>query len=105
MDMLPFFQKMLQNDASDMYLTVGMAPCVRVHGDMVALSETNFTEEDVEDAIFSLMSEAQKNEFLETNECNFAIDIKDLGRFRVSAFVQRNCKGGVIRHIQSKSPQ
>ncbi len=104
MDMLPFFQKMLQNDASDMYLTVGMAPCVRVHGDMVALSETNFTEEDVEDAIFSLMSEAQKNEFLETNECNFAIDIKDLGRFRVSAFVQRNCKGCVIRHIQSKIP-
>ncbi|MBS0286566.1 MAG: PilT/PilU family type 4a pilus ATPase [Proteobacteria bacterium] len=104
MDMLPYLQKMVQNEASDLFLTVDMPPCVRVHGDIVALTETNFSENDVTNAILNLMSEAQKKEYLETNECNFAIDVKELGRFRVSAFVQRNQKGCVIRHIQSKIP-
>lgn len=104
MDMQPFFEKMIQNGASDMFLTAGMPPCVRVNGDIMALSDKNFTEEEVSDAIFKLMTDAQQSEFLQTNECNFAIDIKDKGRFRISAFVQRNCRGCVIRHIPSKIP-
>ncbi|MGD9592421.1 MAG: type IV pili twitching motility protein PilT, partial [Candidatus Berkiella sp.] len=104
MDMLPFFEKMIQNNASDMFLTVGMPPCVRVHGDMLALSDSAFSEKDVSKAILGLMTDAQRDEFLSTNECNFAIDIIELGRFRVSAFIQRNQKGCVIRHIQSQIP-
>ncbi len=104
MDLQPYFEKMIQNEASDMFLTADMPPCARVHGEMVALSETAFSQQEVENTILGLMTESQKDEYVQTNECNFAIDVKNLGRFRVSAFVQRNQKGCVIRHIQSKIP-
>ncbi len=104
MEMRPLFEKMIQNEASDLFLTVGMPPCIRVHGDIVALTQANCSEEEVNKAIEGLMTESQLKEYLANNECNFAIDIKEMGRFRVSAFVQRNYKGCVVRHIQSKIP-
>ncbi len=104
MDMLPYFQKMIENDASDMFLTVGMPPCIRVHGDILALSDNNMSDSDIDKAISNLMTQAQREEYKQSNECNFAFDIKALGRFRVSAFIQRNQKGCVIRHIQSNIP-
>jgi twitching motility protein PilU len=104
MDISPLFQKMIDNDASDLFLTAGMPPCFRVHGDVATLSEDKFTDEDVLSAILNMMNEAQKKEYFATNECNFALDIQEMGRFRVSAFVQRNQAGCVIRYIKPVIP-
>lgn len=104
MDMNPYFQKMIENNASDLFLAVGVPPCVKVNGEIVAISDKKFLEEDVNNAVFSLMNEAQKKEFTQTNECNFAIGVKGMGRFRISTFMQRGQMGCVIRYIQTKIP-
>ncbi|MBS0288901.1 MAG: PilT/PilU family type 4a pilus ATPase [Proteobacteria bacterium] len=104
MDLKPYFQKMIENEASDLYLTAGMPACVRVNGEILALSNQILAEEVVCEAILSLMTKAQQDEYVSTKECNFALDIDNIGRFRVSAFVQRNHKGCVIRYIKSQIP-
>lgn len=104
MEMKPYLHKMIENQASDLYLAVGVPPCVKVNGEIVALSDKQFFEKEVNNAVFSLMNDAQKKEFSMTNECNFAFGVKGLGRFRVSAFMQRGQIGCVIRYIQTKIP-
>src|SRR5574338_1036984 len=104
MEMKPYLHKMIENQASDLYLAVGVPPCVKVNGEIVALSDKQFFEDEVNNAVFSLMNDAQKKEFSITNECNFAFGVKGLGRFRVSAFMQRGQIGCVIRYIQTKIP-
>lgn len=104
MDMTPYLQKMIECRASDFYLAVGVPPCLRVNGELVELSDKPFFEETVNDAVFSLMNEAQKKEFNASNECNFAFGVKGMGRFRVSAFMQRGQIGCVVRYIQTQIP-
>lgn len=99
-----YLKKMVGNNASDLFLTVGVPPSVKIHGDIQPISEDVFSANDVASAVLGLMNEDQRNEFNLTNESNFAFGVKDVGRFRVSAFIQRNQIGCVIRHIQTKIP-
>lgn len=95
---------MVQKNASDLFITVGMAPSLKVNGKIAPVTKTTLTPGQAREVVESIMSEAQLKEFREHNECNFAISASGVGRFRVSAFVQRNQAGMVLRKIETKIP-
>ncbi|MDG3087119.1 PilT/PilU family type 4a pilus ATPase [Vibrio hannami] len=94
--------QMLDNKASDLYITVD-APCfLRIDGELKAISAV-MDEEHVSQMLDSCMDEERKQEFVQTKEANFAI-VRDNGRFRISAFFQRELPGAVIRRIETEIP-
>ncbi|MET0092665.1 MAG: PilT/PilU family type 4a pilus ATPase, partial [Sedimenticola sp.] len=104
MDFNALLNLMITKEASDLFITSEMAPCIKVHGRIMPVSKSKITEEQSKELVMGLMSPAQREEFTHTNECNFAINSKDGGRFRVSAFVQRDAVGMVMRRIETKIP-
>jgi twitching motility protein PilU len=91
--------------ASDLFITVGMPPSVKVNGRIMPVSKKPISEEQAREMVVGIMSPAQREEFSQTKECNFAISARGVGRFRVSAFVQRNAVGMVLRRIESEIPK
>jgi len=96
--------KMAEHKASDLFITAGVAPCIKVHGRLQPIDETPLTPERTRELVMSCMNESQRKEFVRTHECNFAISSRGVGRFRVSAFYQRNLAGMVLRRIETKIP-
>ncbi|NKF50047.1 PilT/PilU family type 4a pilus ATPase [Shewanella sp. WXL01] len=105
MDVTPFLKVMVEKKASDLFITAGFPPSAKIDGELRALSEHSFNSEQSLDFVESLMTEAQKQEFKDTSECNFAFAAKELGRFRVSAFWQRESAGCVMRRIETRIPE
>ena len=95
---------MVDKQASDLFVVAGKEPCIKVNGVIEALSTTKLKSETTMDLVTGIMTPKQKEEFLATKECNFAIHEEDLGRFRVSAYIQRDSAGMVLRHIGYKIP-
>ncbi len=89
---------------SDLFVTVDAPPCIKVHGKIRPISTDVLNEEDTREIVFSLMSERQKNEFVQTNECQFAYALDREVRFRISAFFQQGNVGMVCRRIESRIP-
>ncbi len=104
MDFNGILKLMGEKKASDLFITVGMPPSIKVHGRISPISKSRLTEEQTRELVFSVMSPAQREEFTNTNECNFAISSKGVGRFRVSAFIQRDSVGMVLRRIENVIP-
>ncbi len=105
MDVLPFLKVIVERKASDLFITAGFPPSAKIDGELRPLSESSFTPAQALDFVESLMTDVQKTEFHESRECNFAFAAKDLGRFRVSAFWQREAPGCVMRRIETKIPE
>lgn len=105
MEVRPFLKVMVDRKASDLFITAGFPPSAKVDGEVRTLGENPFTPEQSLEFVESLMTEAQRKEFHESRECNFAFAAKDLGRFRVSAFWQRESPGCVMRRIETKIPE
>ncbi|QSX38183.1 PilT/PilU family type 4a pilus ATPase [Shewanella sedimentimangrovi] len=105
MDVRPFLKVMVERKASDLFITAGFPPSAKIDGELRPLAENAFNPAQALDFVESLMSDAQKKEFHETRECNFAFAAKELGRFRVSAFWQRESPGCVMRRIETKIPE
>ncbi|MEH6580715.1 MAG: PilT/PilU family type 4a pilus ATPase [Halioglobus sp.] len=97
-------QRVVKEKASDGFISAGAAPSIKVDGELHPISDRKVTEEEAKALVLSVMREDQQEEFLEHHECNFAITRGDLGRFRVSAFVQRERCGMVIRRIEAEIP-
>jgi twitching motility protein PilU len=95
---------MVQKKASDLFITVDMPPALKVNGTIVPVSKTTLGDKQTRELVLSLMSPQQRQEFLDTKECQFAIHSKEAGRFRVSAFFQRDDIGMVLRRIESRIP-
>ena len=95
---------MVKKKASDLFVTAGWPPSIKVDGVVRPAAKDKLTAEQARDLVFLLMNERQKAEFLKTNECQFAIDRPTLGRFRVSALVQRDAAAMVLRRIETKIP-
>lgn len=95
---------MVQRKASDLFITAERAPTLKVDGSLMPTSEVPLTAEQTLVLVLSIMDKRQKDEFEKTKECQFAINVNELGRFRVSAFMQRNCAGMVLRRIESNIP-
>ena len=102
------FDKLLklvvEKGASDLFITAGMPPCIKMNGQMVPVTKGALSPEQSREIVLSVMNEDLQQEFLKTHECNFAINTRGLGRFRVSAFYQRNLVGMVLRRIEVNIP-
>ena len=96
--------KMVEKKASDLFVTAGVAPCIKVNGRLQPVDDTPLTPERARELVLSIMNENQRKDFVRSHECNFAISSRGIGRFRVSAFYQRNLAGMVLRRIETKIP-
>lgn len=105
MDIDRLLKLMVEKQASDLFITAGMPPSIKVHGKIVPASSTPLSPEKSRETVLSVMNEKQRREFVETRELNFAISARGVGRFRASAFYQRNLAGMVLRRIETKIPQ
>jgi twitching motility protein PilU len=85
-------------------VTAGVAPCIKVNGRLQPVDDTPLTPERTRELVLSIMNENQRKDFVRSHECNFAISSRGVGRFRVSAFYQRNLAGMVLRRIETKIP-
>ncbi|QKK01505.1 MAG: PilT/PilU family type 4a pilus ATPase [Pseudomonadota bacterium] len=99
-----WLHKLHDAKGSDLFVTVGAPPCIKVHGRIKPLTREALNHESVHDVIDSIMTAAQRKEFRETKECQFAVSLEGVARFRVSAFYQRNSVGMVCRRIETKIP-
>jgi len=95
---------MVHKKASDMFITAGAAPSLKINGKITPVTQGTLTPAQAKEIVLGVMSQAQKDEFESENECNFAIASTGIGRFRVSAFMQRNNAGMVLRKIETKIP-
>jgi twitching motility protein PilT len=107
MDYLSYLKKLLditvKEEASDLDISVGHVPNIRITGQLVPLGQEKIvTEKDSEGMAFALMSEAQRKKFLEEKEIDFSYQHEDKGRFRVNIFFQRGCVSIAMRFIPSK---
>ena len=93
------FQLMKEKGASDLHLTAGVPPVLRIEGNLFATPFEPLTPERVQALIYSIMSEEQKQRFENNNELDFAFSIKSLGRMRVNLYRQRGSIGVAIRAI------
>ncbi|RJX65243.1 PilT/PilU family type 4a pilus ATPase [Vibrio sinensis] len=102
MDINAYLQGMNQQKASDLYITVGAPILFRVDGELHSEGE-NLTEQEVTRLLESTMDNERYEEYCQSKESNFAI-VRDFGRFRISAFFQRELPGAVIRRIETNIP-
>jgi twitching motility protein PilU len=100
----PLFKRMVELKGSDMYLTVGFAPCVRIEESIISLSDKLLTDEDVEAMIVEMLDEEKRDEFYSTMEFNMPIAWLDSVRFRINLFRQQQHSGMVIRRIETAIP-
>ena len=105
MDVRPFLATMVEKKASDLFITAMFPPSAKIDGELRPLTETKLTPAQSLEFVESLMSDVQKKEFKESRECNFAYAVSGLGRFRVSAFWQRDSAGCVMRRIETTIPE
>lgn len=96
---------MVEKEASDLFVTAGVPPSIKVHGKIAPCTTTPLSPEKARETVLSTMNEKQRAEFVEKKELNFAISARGVGRFRVSAFYQRNLAGMVLRRIETKIPK
>jgi twitching motility protein PilT len=105
MDLAELLQYAAENKASDLHLTMGQPPMVRVAGRLVASGYENpLGPEETKDLIYSILTDDQKAKFEEEHELDFSIGITGVSRFRVNVFMQRGSVAGVFRTIGETIP-
>jgi len=97
--------KLVQKGGSDLFITVGAAPSMKIDGKMTPLSNQALSPSHTQVLVRSIMNDRQLSEFDAHQEVNFAISLPGISRFRVNAFTQRGSTGLVIRVIQSSIPE
>lgn len=95
---------MVERKASDLFITAGFPPSMKINGQLLAIGEQPLSPEEARETVLGVMDERQRQEFSAHRECNFAISANGVGRFRVSAFYQRNQTGMVLRRIETRIP-
>ena len=100
----PYLQEMVNAGASDLFLTFGYPPCLRVESRLKATEKPALTGEEIDKVIEDLLSEDQLGEFKSTLELNIAFSMGEEGRFRINIFRQNNHAGLVARLIKSRIP-
>ena len=105
---MPTMQDLLREaadkGASDLHLSAGEPPLLRVHGDLVRIEHPAVTPEQVTELVNSIMSDAQRATFEAEHEVDFACELEGKGRFRVNVFVHSRGPGAVLRTIPTKIP-
>src|SRR5512144_1613901 len=93
---------MVEKGASDLHITTGSAPQLRIDGRLVPLKTTALTPVETKQLCYSVLTDAQKHKFEEENELDLSFGVKGLSRFRGNVFVQRGAVAGVFRVIPYK---
>ncbi|MEY4617465.1 MAG: twitching motility protein [Pseudomonadota bacterium] len=93
---------MLEHKASDLHITSGAPPYLRVHGDMRAVNYRELSNQDVQGLLFEILNEKQRKAFVEKWELDFAYAVSGVARFRGNVFMQRKGLGAVFRIIPEK---
>ena len=102
--MQDLLRRVLEKKASDLFITAGFPPAIKIDGEVRPQSERALTPEQASVLTRAIMNDRQAKEFDSTKECNFAISPQGIGRFRVNAFMQQGQTGCVIRTINAKIP-
>jgi twitching motility protein PilT len=102
MDISELLAFVVKNKASDLHLSSGLPPMIRVHGDIRRINLPAMEHKDVHAMVYDIMNDGQRKFYEENLECDFSFAIPNLARFRVNAFVQHRGAGAVFRTIPSK---
>jgi len=102
--MQTLLKKMVAKNGSDLFITAGFPPAIKIDGDVHKAAEQSLTPPQSAVLVRSIMNDKQAKQFDATQECNFAIYPQGIGRFRVSAFVQQGQVGAVLRRIITDIP-
>jgi len=95
---------LIEKEGSDLFITVGFPPAIKVHGKITPVSKTELTPDNTKALAYAVMNDKQLKEFEATKECNFAVNPVGVGRFRANAFVQQTYCGLVMRTIETEVP-
>jgi twitching motility protein PilT len=102
MDISELLAFSVKNKASDLHLSSGLPPMIRVHGDVRRINLPPLEHKDVHGMIYDIMNDGQRKSYEEVLECDFSFAIPGLARFRVNAFNQERGAAAVLRTIPSK---
>ena len=102
MDITELLAFSVKNKASDLHLSAGLPPIIRVDGEMRKLNVPALNHKEVHALIFEIMNDKQRKEYEENLETDFSFEVKDLSRFRVNAFVQNRGAAAVLRTIPNE---
>ncbi len=102
MDIAELLAFAVKNKASDLHLSSGLPPMIRVNGDVRRINLPPMEHKDVHAMVYDIMNDSQRKHYEENLECDFSFAIPNLARFRVNAFVQNRGAGAVMRTIPSK---
>ena len=102
MDISELLAFVVKNKASDLHLSSGLPPMIRVHGDIRRINLPAMEHKDVHGMVYDIMNDGQRKFYEENLECDFSFAIPNLARFRVNAFVQQRGAAAVMRTIPSK---
>jgi len=102
--MQDLLKRMVERKGSDLFITAGFPPAIKIDGEVRAQADRVLTPEQSAVLVRAIMNDRQTRDFDSTKECNFAIAPPGIGRFRVSAFVQQGNMGCVVRLINSTIP-
>lgn len=105
MRIVQYLTTLKELQGSDLFISANAHPSIKASGEITTISEQSLTEEDTKEIVLGAMNERQKEEFERTRECNYALAIDGLGRFRISAFWQRGMAGLVARRIETDIPE
>jgi twitching motility protein PilU len=103
--MYELLRLMIARKASDLFITAGFPPAMKVDGKLTPVNNQTLTAQHSAELARAIMNDKQAAEFESTKECNFAIHPSDIGRFRVNAFVQQSRVGLVLRTITTRIPR
>ena len=92
----------VKNKASDLHLSAGLPPMIRVHGDMRRINLPAMEHKEVHAMVYDIMNDGQRKHYEENKEVDFSFEVPNLARFRVNAFIQNRGAGAVMRTIPSK---
>ncbi|MBK1716143.1 PilT/PilU family type 4a pilus ATPase [Thiocystis violacea] len=95
---------LVEKKGSDLFITSGWPPSIKIDGTIYPAAKQPLSADQAQGMAYEIMNERQRAEFEDTKECQFALDRAPLGRFRVSAFVQREACGMVLRRIETRIP-
>ena len=103
-DFTSFLKLMVHKKGSDLFITAGIPPSMKVNGRIAPITQAPLSPQQSRDMVLNVMTPSQREEFEKTHECQFAISLQGVGRFRVSCFYQRNQVGMVLRRIETRIP-
>ena len=100
MDITQLLAFSVKNKASDLHLSSGLPPMIRVHGDVRRINVEPLEHKQVHEMVYDIMNDSQRKAYEETLECDFSFEIQGLARFRVNAFNQNRGAGAVVAALQ-----